>query len=139
MPPPDHHLPAILKPGALTTPADSHLVPALIADAGEPAAWRYIEFFTANIRNPNTRRAYARACSQFFAWCEDRGLTLTTIRPYDVSLYVEGLRQTHSAPGVKQQQGWSPGPVDGTAGSRPDHHKDHRGDSAFQEEDQDKI
>jgi hypothetical protein len=70
MPPPDHHLPATLKPGKLTTSVDSsHLVPALIADAGEPAAWRYIEFFTANIRNPNTRRAYARACSQFFAWC----------------------------------------------------------------------
>ena len=48
-------LPATLKPGALTTPADTHLVPALIADAGEPAAWRYIEFLTANIRNPNTR------------------------------------------------------------------------------------
>jgi hypothetical protein len=30
-------------------------VPALIAAAG----WRYVEFFTANIRNPNTRRAYA--------------------------------------------------------------------------------
>ena len=63
MTPPDHPLPAILKPAALTTPIDTHLVPALIADAGEPAAWRYIEFFTANIRNPNTRRAYARACS----------------------------------------------------------------------------
>jgi hypothetical protein len=52
-------LPAIVKLGALATAADTHLVPALIADAGEPAAWRYIEFFTANIRNPNTRRAYA--------------------------------------------------------------------------------
>jgi len=78
-------------------------VPALIADAGEPAAWRYIEFFAANIRNPNTRRAYARACGQFFAWCEDRGLTLTTIRPFDVATYIETLQQTHSAPGVKQQ------------------------------------
>jgi hypothetical protein len=29
-------------------------VSALIADLGEPAAWRYVEFFTANIRNPNT-------------------------------------------------------------------------------------
>jgi hypothetical protein len=55
---PPNQLPAILKPGTLATPTDSrHLVPALIADAGEPAAWRYIEFFTANIRNPNTRRA----------------------------------------------------------------------------------
>jgi site-specific recombinase XerD len=35
-------------------------VPALIAAAG----WRYVEFFTANIRNPNTRRAYARACAR---------------------------------------------------------------------------
>jgi len=42
-----------------------------------------VEFSTANIGN--TRRAYARACSQFFAWCEERGLTLTTIRPFDVA------------------------------------------------------
>jgi site-specific recombinase XerD len=98
------HLPTTIQSGTLTTLTDSsHLVPALIADAGEPAAWRYIEFFTANIRNPNTRRAYARACSQFFAWCEDRGLTLTTIRPFDVATYIETLQQTHSAPGVKQQ------------------------------------
>ena len=36
-------------------------VPAIIADAGERASMRFIEFFTANIRNPNTRRAYGRA------------------------------------------------------------------------------
>ena len=92
-----------MQPGALTTAVDGHLVPALIADAGEPAAWRYVEFFTANIRNPNTRRAYSRACRQFFAWCDDRGLTLATIRPFDVATYVELLQQTHSAPCVKQQ------------------------------------
>ncbi len=34
--------------------------PALIGDAGDQAARRFIEFFTANIRNPNTRAAYAR-------------------------------------------------------------------------------
>jgi hypothetical protein len=62
-------LPAILRPGALTPSDAAHLVPALIADAGDPAAWRYLEFFTANIRNPNTRRAYARSCAAFFAWC----------------------------------------------------------------------
>jgi hypothetical protein len=33
MTPPDHHLPAPLKPGKLATAADTHLVPALIADA----------------------------------------------------------------------------------------------------------
>src|ERR1019366_9199222 len=103
MSPPEPHLPAILQPGALTTSVDGFWVPALIADAGEPAGWRYIEFFTANIRNPNTRRAYARACRQFFAWCEDRGLTLTTIRPFDVATYIEMLQRTHSLPCVKQQ------------------------------------
>ena len=52
---------------------------------------------------PNTRRAYARACSRFFAWCEDRGLTLTTIRPFDVAACIEQLQEKHAAPGVKQQ------------------------------------
>jgi site-specific recombinase XerD len=101
---PSNQLPAIIPPGALTTPTDKlHLVPGLITDAGDAAGWRYVEFFTANIRNPNTRRAYARACGRFFAWCDGRKLTLTTIRPHDVATYMETLQQTHSAPGVKQQ------------------------------------
>ena len=54
---------AIIRSGALATSDDTHLVPALVADAGDQAAWRYLEFFTANIRNLNTRRAYARACN----------------------------------------------------------------------------
>jgi hypothetical protein len=33
------------------------LVPRLIADAGENASLRFLDFFTANIRNPNTRGA----------------------------------------------------------------------------------
>jgi site-specific recombinase XerD len=100
-----NQLPAIVQPTALSTAVtDAHLVPALIADLGEQASWRYVEFFTANIRNPNTRRAYVRACSRFFRWCEDRGLTLTTIRPFDVGAWLEELQEHHhSAPGVKQQ------------------------------------
>lgn len=99
-------LPTILDPtdaGVLTPLPRSALIPSLIAVAGDQAAWRYIDFFTANIRNPNTRRAYARACQTFFAWCDDRGLSLRTIRPYDVSFYIEARQQTHSAPDVKQQ------------------------------------
>jgi site-specific recombinase XerD len=98
-----NQLPAINKRGTLAAPTDTYIVPALIADAGKQAGWRYVEFFTANIRNPNTRRAYARACSGFFAWCEDRGLTLTTIRPHDVGAWVEQLQEKHGPPGVKQQ------------------------------------
>jgi site-specific recombinase XerD len=62
-----------------------------------------VEFFTANIRNPNTRRAYARACARFLAWCDGRGLTLTGIRPHDVGAYIEALQAEASAPSVKQQ------------------------------------
>ncbi|MGB8901454.1 MAG: hypothetical protein WCC90_20415 [Methylocella sp.] len=40
--------------------------PALVAAAGARASYRFLEFFTANIRNPNTRRAYARAAKEFF-------------------------------------------------------------------------
>jgi len=47
--------------------------------------------------------SYARVRGRFFAWCEQRGLMLAAIRPYDVSLYIEGLQREHSAPGVKQQ------------------------------------
>ena len=42
--------------------------PALIAAVGERASYRFLEFFTANIRNPNTRRAYARVAVEFFDW-----------------------------------------------------------------------
>jgi len=42
-------------------------VPRLIADAGEHASLRFLDFFAANIRNPNTRAAYAVAVRAFFA------------------------------------------------------------------------
>jgi hypothetical protein len=69
-----------------------HIVPALVADLGDEVARRYVEFFTANIRNSNTRRAYVRACNRFLGWCEDRGLALAAIRPHDVATYVEELQ-----------------------------------------------
>ena len=50
-------------------------LPTAIARAGEGAAWRFVEFFTANIRNRNTRAAYAQAVAQFFRWCEARGIS----------------------------------------------------------------
>jgi hypothetical protein len=59
--PPDDQLPAIIEPAVRPTVAGSYIVPALIADVGEAANWRYDEFFTANINNDHTRRAYARA------------------------------------------------------------------------------
>jgi integrase/recombinase XerC len=42
-------------------PISARALPALVAAAGERAGMRFLEFFAANIRNPHTRRAYARA------------------------------------------------------------------------------
>ena len=77
------------------------VVPALIADLGEESSWRYTEFFSANISNPNTRRAYGRACLRFLAWCDERGLT--QIRPNDLATYIAADLADASAPNVKQQ------------------------------------
>ena len=64
---PKDQLPATIASAEITADQRAlNVVPALIADLGDEAAWRYVEFFTANIRNPHTRRAYARACSEFF-------------------------------------------------------------------------
>jgi len=76
-------------------------LPAIIGREGEAAAWRFIEFFTATIRNPNTRAAYAQAVSQFFAWCEARGVrTLNQVKPVVVASYIES--HPGSPPTVKQ-------------------------------------
>ena len=101
---PKNQLPATIASAAVT--ADQHapnVVPALIADLGEEAAWRYVEFFTANIRNPHTRRAYARACARFFVWCDDQDLMPAVIRPHHVATYIEELQHKVSPPSVKQQ------------------------------------
>lgn len=89
---------------SLPVPGVGELVlPATIAREGRRAAPRYVEFFTASIRNRNTRAAYTRACSGFFLWCGRLGLELPTIRPVHVAAWVEELgREGRSAPTVKQ-------------------------------------
>jgi site-specific recombinase XerD len=76
-------------------------LPALFAPNPE-AARRFVEFFTAHIRNPNTRRAYARAAAEFAAWCGQNGLQgLREIEPIHVAAYVEGLQGRLAAPSIK--------------------------------------
>jgi integrase/recombinase XerD len=78
-------------------------IPALIAVAGRPAARRFLEFFTVNIRNRNTRAAYARAGGDFLRWCEGQGISeLGHIQPVLVAAYVELLCRQMSPPSVKQ-------------------------------------
>jgi len=77
-------------------------VPALIADAGPDAARRFIEFFTVNIRNANTRAAYFRAVCKFADWCDHRGLRFDRLEPVAIAGYIEELSRKHPEPTVKQ-------------------------------------
>jgi integrase len=75
----------------------------------EKTGERFFGFFTAHIRNRNTRRAYYNAACQFSDWCEGRGLTdLAGVKPPHVAAYIEvlGLSEPEgsglSKPSVKQ-------------------------------------
>jgi len=82
----------------------SYTLPALISEAGERAGMRFVEFFTANIRNPNTRRAYARAVNEFLTWCNTVGVPdLVAVAPLHVATWIELQSQTLAAPSVKQR------------------------------------
>ncbi|GGE89043.1 tyrosine-type recombinase/integrase [Niveispirillum cyanobacteriorum] len=79
-------------------------LPTLVTAAGERAAVRVLEFFAGQIRNPHTRRAYARACGNFLVWCEGIGVPdLAGVRPLHVATWVEQLGREHAAPTVKQR------------------------------------
>lgn len=58
----------------------------------EKAAERFFGFFTANVRNRNTRRAYYKAACRFSEWCDGRGLgELASVKPLHVAAYIEWL------------------------------------------------
>ena len=91
----------IVPPPALVR-AGLDALPSIIRAQGERASRRFIEFFTANIRNRNTRMAYARAVKQFFDWCDKHKLELNDIEPLSVAAYIEQLGAEASKPTVKQ-------------------------------------
>ena len=85
--------------GELVLP--STRLPRVIADAGPRAGERFLEFFTAHIRNRGTREVYGRAVGQFCLWCERRGIGLGQISPLAVAAYIEQLTLERTAPTVK--------------------------------------
>src|SRR5271154_7378529 len=89
------------SPAIILTASDA-IVPALIAARGQHAGRRFVEFFTANIRNPNTRKAYYRAACEFFDWCDQARLGLLDIEPVHVAAWVEELGGRFAPPTVKQ-------------------------------------
>ncbi|BEH58734.1 tyrosine-type recombinase/integrase [Burkholderia pseudomallei] len=79
-------------------------MPTLVVAAGERAGVRFVEFFASAIRNPHTRRAYARAVGDFLGWCAGAGVpSLTAVQPLHVAAWVELQTTTHAAPTVKQR------------------------------------
>jgi integrase/recombinase XerC len=84
-------------------PITSPSLPALVAAAGERASMRFLEFFAANIRNPHTRRAYARAADEFLAWCASVGVpSIAAVQPVHVATWIEAATRELAAPSVKQ-------------------------------------
>jgi len=85
-------------------PLSGSTLPSMVANAGARAGIRFLEFFTAQIRNPHTRRAYARAVAEFLGWCDGVGITsLLQIQPVHVATWIELQGRTVSAPSVKQR------------------------------------
>jgi hypothetical protein len=87
-------------------PINSSTLPALVAAAGERAGMRFLEFFAANIRNPHTRRAYARAADEFLAWCASAGVpSIGAVQPVHVATWRNaGARSFGSACAARQHR-----------------------------------
>jgi len=79
-------------------------VPELVTAAGDHAGMRFLEFFAANLCNPHTRRAYARAAEEFLAWCASAGVpSIAAVQPVHVATWIEAGTRELAAPSVKQR------------------------------------
>ena len=89
--------------GALIiAPSSALQAPALFTPTPK-AAQRVLEFFTAQINNDHTRRAYLNVTRRFAAWCDARGLhELAAVQPFHVAAFVKELQGTFAPPTVKQ-------------------------------------
>ena len=56
--------------------------PTFFRGAPRHAVDRLADFFTANIRNANTRAAHLNAVVQFLEWAESKQLTLRDMTPF---------------------------------------------------------
>ena len=93
-------VPVIQRRGNLPTQFLGQAVPNIIAQSGDKGLTRFVEFFTARIRNKNTRMAYAQAVNRFLRWCDEIGLGLEDLGPIVVASYIEA--HSESDPTIKQ-------------------------------------
>jgi site-specific recombinase XerD len=88
---------------ALTITPSTDLLPAPLFAPTPRAAQRFVEFFTAQIENDHTRKAYLNATRRFAAWCQAHELgDLTQVQPFHVAAFVKDLRGQFAPPTVKQ-------------------------------------
>lgn len=67
------------------------------------AARRVVEFFTAQINNDHTRKAYLNATRRFAEWCAAHHIVdLSGVQPVHVAAFVKDLEGRVSPPTVKQ-------------------------------------
>ncbi len=83
-------------------PAPSLTGAALYAPTPK-AAQRVLEFFTAQINNDHTRKAYLNATRRFADWCAAHGLQqLDQVQAFHVAAFIKHLQGQFTPPTVKQ-------------------------------------
>ena len=116
-----------MTPVSGIVPISRTQLPAIIAGTGERARVRFLEFFTAQIRNPHTRRAYARAAAEFLAWCEGTGVYFPAAGAADACGRLDRTRGARSIGAQREAApGRHPSPVR-LAGDRPHRPSQSRG------------
>jgi site-specific recombinase XerD len=79
------------------------LIPAPLFAPTPKATKRVLEFFTAQVNNDHTRKAYLNATRRFAAWCDRRGIAqLADVQAFHVAAFVKELQSEFTAPTVKQ-------------------------------------
>lgn len=66
--------------------------PAVFLKDGEKTWQRVLEFFTAQISNDNTRRAYLQAVKQYITFLDKHNLSLKTANPVVIATYIKSLK-----------------------------------------------
>ncbi|MEM7785676.1 MAG: tyrosine-type recombinase/integrase [Planctomycetota bacterium] len=65
------------------------IIPKIISVHGAAANFAWEEFFSGQIRNPNTRKAYLTAVRQFLSWIEKSEIELPSITPGLIGMYFD--------------------------------------------------
>ena len=88
--------------GIVLAPAPE-LLPAPLFAPTPKAARRVVEFFTAQINNDHTRKAYLNATRRFAEWCDAHSLDqLADVQAFHVAAFVKDLQGKFTPPTVKQ-------------------------------------